>query len=188
MSGDQDHWPEPCNFIFHDEASPFFTHKPSSGAPGGGICYDHDAAPLAAAAPSTTFLNIAGLLRSSMVDYEAAASSFVLSSSSSEIPVAVGTVGSELMLDADTLSAGNIPPTTRTLGCRGGAATPLTPNSSTSSSTTETGAGEEDEFGRRKEEQLKQLDQEEVKQQPEEVDTEGDMSNKLWVNFPLFLL
>lgn len=181
MSGDQDHRPEHYNFFFHDEPWPFFSHKQSSGAPGVG---DHDAS-LQAAAPSTRFLSITDLLRSSMVDYTAAAeaaSAFGLSSSSSELPTAVGTtVGSELMLDVNTLSAGNIPPptTTTTLGCDGGAATPLTPNSSTSSSSTEAGAGagEEDEL-RRKEEQLKQ-DEEEVKQQPEEVDTESDMSKKL---------
>ncbi|KAG6488082.1 WRKY transcription factor 28-like [Zingiber officinale] len=178
MSGDQDHRPEHYNFIFHDEPFPFIDHKPSSGAPGGGAYYEYHDAPQLAAAPSTTtsFLSITDLLRSSMVDYMAAAASsdFGLSSSSWEPPAAVGTVGSDLMLDVNTLSAAsNIPPPPppTTLGCGGGASTPLTPNSSTSSSSTEAGAGEEEHL---------KPDQEEVKQQPEEVDTDqGDMSKKL---------
>ncbi|KAG6505087.1 WRKY transcription factor 71-like [Zingiber officinale] len=158
MSGDQDHR-ELYNFFFQDEFSPLFPQKPAAGS-AGADAYGHHSP---AAPPTTTFLSITDLLRSSMVDYAAVDKAFGLSSSSSsQVPVAAATVGSELMLDVNSLSTGN---------------PPVTPNSSNCSSSTEA-AGDEDALRRCKEEQLKQ---EEEVQRPEEAVADhkvGDMSKE----------
>ncbi|XP_074564103.1 WRKY transcription factor 71-like [Curcuma longa] len=163
MSGDQDHR-ELYNFIFHDELAPLFPQKPAAGSASADIAYDHHSP--AAPPTTTTFLSITDLLRSSMVDYAAVDKAFGLSSSSSsQVPAAAaaGTVGSELMLDVNSLSTGNNPP--------------VTPNSSNCSSSTEA-AGEEDALRRCKEEQLKE-EEEVEKQRPEEADKVGDVSKEV---------
>lgn len=160
MSGDQDHR-ELYNFLFHDDFSPLFPQKPAAGS-AGADAYGHDSP-----APPPTFLSITDLLRSSMVDYAEVDKVFGLSSSSSsqvpvEAPAAAATVGSELMLDVNSLSTGN---------------PPVTPNSSNCSSSTEA-AGDEDALRRCKEEQLKQEEEVEEQRPKEEADKAGDMSKE----------
>lgn len=158
MAGDQGR--EHYHFLLHDELSALFYQKPPGGAADPGPRGFH----LQAVSPLLSFTD---LLHGPAMDYDSLGRDLGLSCSApSGVLGSSGTASRELMTDGNDNAR---------YGC-GGGATPLTPNSSVSSSSTEA-AGEED--GERcKKDQLK-LEDEEEEQQAKDDDEGGDTSKKV---------
>ncbi|XP_065023540.1 WRKY transcription factor 71-like isoform X2 [Musa acuminata AAA Group] len=166
MSGDQ----ERSHFSFpsHDELSSLVSWKPAGGATDS-AGDPRGFGPRAVPPP----VSLTDVLRGSMMDYGALARAFDLPCSAPSDVLAPGGMASSRELMADVGNAGNS--MTPSSGC-GGSATPMTPNSSTSWSSTEA-AGEED-AERCKKDEPKQ--EEEVEKQRVKVEEEGgDTSEKV---------